>query len=186
MRNGADLLDGAVHQLARIRCRLPHGRRRILGEDSVQDHLGRSEFLSQAIVNFAGDPAPLLVLQGHQAAGKPPEFRRPDVHHPFQFDRVVANRLFEHLAVMDVGTSPIPLEDAPFRISKRNGAGAEPAVLPVGAAQTVFRFIISPRTARMQPVRQASLLVVGMQIFQPAESDRGTRRQRRCIRKIGR
>src|ERR1039458_1919343 len=42
MRNRANLLDRAVYQFARVSPRLPRGRRRIFGEDSVQDHLGGS------------------------------------------------------------------------------------------------------------------------------------------------
>src|ERR1035441_1826629 len=143
----------------------------MLAEDSVQNHFGGSYLLSKTVVNLASDSATFVVLHGHEAAGEPSKFGRPEIDHPFQFDRAVADRLFQHFAVMDIGTSSIPLEDVPDRISKRDSTGAEPAVLPVNAADTVFGLIGFPGLHASHPERRTSFFVVRMQILQPAESN---------------
>ena len=83
------------------------------------------------VLRVARYPAAFFVLHRHEATRETPQFRRPEIYHTFQFDRVIADRLFEQLAVVDIRTRPIPLDNLSFWISKWHSSSAEPAVLPI-------------------------------------------------------
>src|ERR1700681_77605 len=75
---------------------------------------------------------------------------------------------------MDVRGGSIPLNDASPGIAKGDRTGAEPAVLPVNAANTVLGFIGLTGWHATPPLRQAAFLVIRMQIVQPPKSNGGT------------
>src|SRR5271168_637761 len=82
---------------------------------------------------------------------------------------------------MDVGTRAVPLENISLRIAKRHSPGAKPAIVSVGAAQAIFRFVILTGFDAVQPLRPAPLTIILVYIFDPAESDGGVRRGARIF-----
>ena len=71
VRNAANLLDRPVNQGTRVRRRIPLERRRfplLLEKNPVDNHLGRGKLLTQAVMQFARNATPLVILHRDQAA----------------------------------------------------------------------------------------------------------------------
>src|SRR5580765_7164563 len=71
---------------------------------------------------------------------------------------------------MNVGTGSIPLDDISIGISKRDGAGTKPAILGIDPSDTILGFVGFSGLNASHPVSQASFLVIGVKIFEPAEA----------------
>src|SRR5262245_56653835 len=97
------------------------------------------------MMQFAGDAAALFVLQSHQTAGKMSQRRGPLIHHFFQPFLSFTDRLLENFAVMDIGTSAIPPDNLAIMIANGHSARAEPTVLLIPVADTIFGFIVLAR-----------------------------------------
>src|ERR1700731_3234073 len=120
-------------------------------------------------MQIASDPASLLVLHGHQADGKAPQFVRPAINHSFQFSGVVANRLLQQLTVVNVGAGSVPFNDLPFRISNRNRARSKPSVSAVSRAKAILAFVTPSRLNALRPTCFRSTYIVAMHMFEPVD-----------------
>src|SRR5437763_13267402 len=93
----------------------------------------------------------LLILHRHQANGKPAQFVSSPIDHFFQLSGIVADRLLEQFAVVDVGTSSVPLED--FSIfANRKSPSPEPTIVSIFGFHPVLRFIVGARLDTPHPV----------------------------------
>src|ERR1700730_12602626 len=172
VRHAAYLLDGPINDFAGLVGYLLFRWRRVRPKRFAQDHLGHGKLLSQPIVQVARDAAPLLVLHRQQADRKPAQLGGSFVDHLLQFCRAVANRLFQHLAVVDVGTSAVPLDDLSLQVANRQGASAKPTIGAIARANAIFGLVVSSRFDTTQPVRHGVFLVIWMHIVQPARAIR--------------
>src|ERR1700681_4398176 len=124
-------------------------------------------------MQIARDTAALLILCRHEADRKAPQFVRASVNHFFQFNGVVTNRLFQHLAVVNIGTGPIPLNDFSLGISNWKSTRPEPTVGAIFRAQTILRFVTSPHFNGVYPNRLTALIVLGVHIVEPTDTPAG-------------
>src|SRR5208282_2222012 len=172
MRYAAHLLNCTIDNVTCLTARLlvRSGRTRL--KNLAQHHFGHGEVLSQPIVQVARDAPSFLILHRHQPDGKTPQCDGSLINHLFQFRGIIANRLLDQFAVMDIGTGTVPSGDLSNLISDRHGAGAEPVIASVFSAQAIFHFVILTRSHTVEPTLLASLPVVGMQVIPPAEANR--------------
>ena len=130
VRHGTHLLNRAIDALAGFRCGLLFAFGEITLQKAVHDHFRGRQLLAEAVVKFAGDAPPFFILKPHQPIRELPESVR------FLFDQlgkgggIFANRLFEELAVMNIGGGPVPARDSTFLRPNRDGTSTEPAILP--------------------------------------------------------
>src|SRR5579872_2341061 len=170
VRHAANLLYGAIDQLGSLRdsgiaiapTTLPH--------QHVEQHLGRREILSQAVVKFPGNAPALFILYLHQAAGKAPESSCPFIHHSLEGGGIVTNRLFQHLTVMNIGAGAIPARDFPLVIANRDRSSAKPPIASIATSHAILRLVVLASLHTSVPVRGTSVPVFGMDVLQPAET----------------
>src|ERR1700681_3230777 len=118
-------------------------------------------------MQVACDAAALLILQRHKADGKAPQFTRASIHHFFELNGVVTNRLLQQFAVVNIGAGAVPLNNFSLRISNRYCTRPEPAVGAIFGTQAIFGFITSSRLNGLYPNRSASLNVIWVHVIQP-------------------
>src|SRR5690349_15761256 len=119
-------------------------------------------------MNLPCDPSTLFILQRHHSVRKSSQSGCSAFNHSFQFNRILPNGLFEHLAVVDIGTGAIPPEDLAVRISNRYCTRAKPAIMRVRASKTIVALVALARLYAMHPSRKTLFFVVWMYIFQPS------------------
>src|SRR5260370_31992301 len=101
-----------------------------------------------------------MILCRQEAVRKAAQFVGASIDHFFQFDGVVTNRLFEQLAVVNIGAGAIPLNDLSLGISNRKSTRPEPSVGAIFRPQTILRFITSPYINGVYPNRLTALNVL--------------------------
>src|SRR3984893_9846998 len=116
------------------------------------------------------DTAALLILRRDEADRKAPQFVRASIDHFFQLNGVVTNRLFQQLAVVNIGAGAIPLNDLSLGISNRKSARPEPTVGAIFRAQTILPFVTPPHFNGVYPNRLTALNVVGVHIVEPTDT----------------
>src|SRR4029434_8536113 len=109
---------------------------------------------------------------------------------------LLSQHLLDLLAVVDVSSGSVPLDDAPCVVTCWHGASKKPAILPVMAAVADFDFIGRARRERPAPLRHTALVIIGMKhqlgpvagellrrhtaIIEPLLTDEGHRAIRSC------
>src|SRR5579871_4513408 len=100
---------------------------------------------------LACDPSALLILQRHHAVGKPPESGCPAFDHPLEFNCVFPNRLLEQLAIMNIGTCTIPLENVSVCIANWHRTRSKPAILRVRPTEAIVTLVALARLYAIHP-----------------------------------
>src|SRR5580698_544597 len=103
MGNRAHLFNCRVNELARVESSFLNRRRRVFTQNPVKNHFGRSQFLPQAVVDFASDPTPLFLRTFHHGNETSPRSGCPPPTHPLRCEGLAANRFSKHFAMVNMG-----------------------------------------------------------------------------------